>query len=252
MAPTPLRTRLATGAPFYFSWSTIPGAVLAGQLARMPFEGVCIDMQHGLAGFTDVATMAPAIAAVGKPVIIRALWNEPGLIGQVLDAGASAVIVPMINTGKEAAALVKAAKYPPMGMRSWGGYAAVQTAAVTPKDYLSQANTLTMIFAMIETEEALDNLKAIAATPGLDGLFVGPNDLGISLGLGLGADLAGPKMHKALKKVVAAATDNGLVPGAFGGSPDACRHFADVGFRFMAAATDINMLNAGAKHLQPG
>jgi 4-hydroxy-2-oxoheptanedioate aldolase len=252
MATTPLRTRLATGAPFYFSWSTIPGAVLAGQVARLPFEGVCIDMQHGLAGFTDVAVMAPAIAALGKPVIIRALWNEPGLVGQALDVGASAVIVPMINTAKEAAALVKATKYPPMGMRSWGGYAAVQTAGVVPKEYLAQANTLTMIFAMIETEEALDNLKAIAATPGLDGLFVGPNDLGISLGVGIGSDLTGPKMHKALKKVASAAKDNDLVAGAFGGSPEACRHFAEVGYRFMAAATDINMLNAGAKMLQPG
>lgn len=252
MAAASLRSRLATGEAFYFSWSTIPGAILAGQLARMPFEGVCIDMQHGLAGFTDVAAMAPAIAAQGKPIIIRALWNEPGLVGQALDAGASAVIVPMINTAEEAAALVKAAKYPPLGMRSWGGYAAVQTAGVTPKDYLAQANATTMIFAMIETEEALDNLKAIASTPGLDGLFVGPNDLGISLGVGLGSDLTGPKMHKALKKIAGAAKDNDLVAGAFGGSPEACRHFHAAGFRFMAAATDINMLNTGAKMLQPG
>lgn len=250
MATQPLRARIASGGPFHFSWSTMPGAVVAGQLARLPFEGVCIDMQHGLAGFSDVAVMAPAIAAVGKPVIIRVLWNDPGLIGQALDAGASAVIAPMVNTAKEAAALVKAAKYPPMGMRSWGGYAAVQTAAITAKDYLAKANDLTMIFAMIETVQALKNLDEIAETPGLDGLFVGPNDLGISLGLGLGADLAGKEMTKALRKVAAAAKANKLVAGAFGGSPEACRHYAGLGYRFMAAATDVGMLSAGARALQ--
>lgn len=252
MATTPLRTRLASGGPFHFSWSTMPGAILAGQLARLPFEGVCIDMQHGLVGFTDVAAMAPAITAAGKPVIIRILWNEPGLVGQALDAGASAVIAPMVNSAKEAAALVKAAKYPPSGMRSWGGYAAVQAAAITPKDYLEKANNLTMVFAMIETAEALKNLDGIAATPGLDGLFVGPNDLGISLGLGLGADLAGKEMTKALKKVAAAAKVNKLVAGAFGGSPEACRHYADLGFRFMTAATDVGLMSAGAKAMQVG
>ena len=252
MTSTPLRMRLASGEPFHFSWSTMPGAVLAGQLARLPYEGVCIDMQHGLVGFPDVAVMAPAITAAGKPVIIRVLWNDPGLVGQALDAGASAVIAPMVNSAAEASALVKAAKYPPAGMRSWGGYAAVQTAAVTPKDYLAKANALTMIFAMIETAEALENLGEIAATPGLDGLFVGPNDLGISLGLGLGADLASPKMNAALKKVAAAAQSNGLVAGAFGGSAEACRLYADLGFRFMAAATDVGLMSAGAKAMQAG
>jgi len=212
---------------------------------------VCIDMQHGLAGFPDVVAMAPQIVAQGKPVIIRVLWNEPGLIGQALDAGARAIIAPMINTAAEARALVKAGKYPPQGMRSWGGYAAVQATGLVPAAYLAEANRLTLLFAMIETQEALDNLDAIASTPGLDGLFVGPNDLSISLGFGLGADPKTPKIDAALKKVIAAAKANALIPGAFGGSPEACRHYVDVGFRFIAAATDVNMLAAGAKAMQP-
>jgi len=249
--PVNLRERLAEDRPFFFSWATAPSAVLAGQLARLPFEAVCIDMQHGLAGFTDVVGMVPAIVAQGKPAIIRVLWNEPGIIGQALDVGARAVIAPMINTPAEAAALVKAGKYPPMGMRSWGGYAAVQAAGLVPASYLAEANRLTLLFAMIETQEALDNLDAIAATPGLDGLFVGPNDLSISLGHGLGADLKTPAIDAALKKVIAAAKKNRLIPGAFGGGPDVCRQYAKLGFRFIVAATDVNMLAAGAKAMQP-
>jgi len=245
-----LRTRLAQPEPFYFSWMTLPGAIVAGQVARLPYEGVCIDMQHGLSGFTDVAAMSPAITQTGKPLILRILWNDPGLVGQALDAGASIVIAPMVNTAAQAQALVKAAKYAPQGMRSWGGYAAVQAAGVVPADYLKVANSRTMIFAMIETEEALGNLDEIAATPGLDGLFVGPNDLSISLGFGLGKDLTIPKLEAAIKSIAAAAKKNNLVPGAFGGSPQSCAFFAGHGFRFIAAATDVGLLAAGAKALQ--
>ena len=246
-----LRTRLQKSSePFYFSWMTLPGAIVAGQVARLPYEAVCIDMQHGLAGFTDVASMSPAITATGKPLVLRILWNDPGLIGQALDAGASVVIAPMVNTEAQAKALVKAAKYAPTGMRSWGGYAAVQAAGVVPADYLREANSRTMIFAMIETEEALGNLDAIAATPGLDGLFVGPNDLSISLGFGLGKDLKVPKLEAAIKSIAAAAKKNKLVPGAFGGSPQACAFFAGHGFRFIAAVTDVGLMAAGAKALQ--
>jgi 4-hydroxy-2-oxoheptanedioate aldolase len=245
-----LRARLATPEPFYFSWMTLPGAIVAGQMARLPYEAVCIDMQHGLSGFTDVAAMSPAITASGKPVLLRILWNDPGLIGQALDAGASAVIVPMVNTPVQAQALVKAAKYAPLGMRSWGGYAAVQAAGLVPSDYLKEANRRTLIFAMIETEEALGNLDKIAATQGLDGLFLGPNDLSISLGFGLGKDLRIPKLEAAIAAIAGAAKKNGLVPGAFGGSPENCAFFAGHGFKFIAAATDVGLLAAGAKAMQ--
>ena len=245
-----LRARLAKDEPFYFTWMTLPGAVVAGQVVRLPYEGVCIDMQHGLAGFSDVTSMSPAITATGKPLILRILWNDPGLIGQALDVGASAVIVPMVNTAAQAEAVVRAAKYAPMGARSWGGYAAVQAAGTIPVEYLKEANSRTLVFAMIETQEAVDNLEAIAATKGLDGLFVGPNDLSISLGHGLGKDMTIPAIDKALKAVIAAAKKNKLIPGAFGGSPEACKHFSSLGFRFIPAATDVGLLAAGATAMQ--
>jgi 4-hydroxy-2-oxoheptanedioate aldolase len=245
-----LRARLAQPEPLYFSWMTLPGAIVAGQMARLPYEAVCIDMQHGLSGFSDVAAMSPAITASGKPLFLRLLWNDPGLIGQSLDIGASAVITPMINTPAQAQALVKAAKYAPLGMRSWGGYTAVQAAGLMPADYLKEANRRTLVFAMIETEEAIGNLDQIAATPGLDGLFVGPNDLSISLGLGLGKNLRMPKLEAAIASIAAAAGKNGLVPGAYGGSPENCAFFAGHGFQFIAAASDVGLLNAGAKAMQ--
>jgi len=162
---------------------------------------------------------------------------------------ASCVIAPMVNTGLQAQALVRAAKYPPMGARSWGGYTAQQASGLTPADYLREANRMTMVFAMIETVEALENVEAIAATPGLDGLFVGPSDLSITLSRGAKVDKTGPETLAAMEKVAAAAQANGLVAGAFGGSAEVIRTYLGLGFAFIAAAVDVDLMQWGAAEL---
>jgi len=228
---------------------TIPSPQLAGQLARLPIEGVCLDMQHGTIGFSDAAPMIAAISSAGRPAIARILWNEPGLIGQVLDAGAAAVIVPMVNSKEQAEAAVKAAKYPPLGGRSWGGYTAFQTYGLSPADYLKKANAITQVFAMIETQAALDAVEEIAAVRGLDGLFVGPSDLSIALSKGAGIDKTAKHTLDAMKLIAAAAAKNNLVAGAFAGSADVINTYAAMGYTFMAGAVDVDLLQAGAESL---
>lgn len=242
-----LRARLSDGKPFLFSWMTIPGVQLAGQVARLPFDGVTIDMQHGLIDFGDAAGMVAAISASGKPAIIRVLWNDPGLVGQALDCGASVVIAPMVNSRAQAEALVKAAKYPPMGQRSWGGYAMVQVAKMSPAEYLKAANKSTLIFAMIETREALEALDEIASVPGLDGLFVGPSDLSIALSNGEKLDRLSADTLAAMDKVADACKRNGLVAGAFAGTPEIMQKYSAKGFKFLAAAVDNDLLRQGAE-----
>ena len=241
-----LRSRLATAEPFLFTWMSIPSAGLAAQMARLPIEGVCLDMQHGMIGFSDAVAMIAAINAAGRPALVRALWNDPAIPGQALDSGACAVISPMINSRAQAEALVKAAKYPPMGGRSWGGYTALQASGLTPAEYLKQANRMTMVFAMIETVEALENVEDIAATPGLDGVFVGPSDLSITLSKGAGIDRTGPATLAAMTRIAVAARQNGLVAGAFAGNPEAVKSYQAIGFSFFAAAVDVDLLQAGA------
>ena len=244
-----LRARLATGEPLLFSWMSMPGAGLAGQMARLPIEGVCLDMQHGMIGFSEAVPMIAAINAAGRPAIARILWNEPGLVGQALDAGAAAVIAPMVNSKAQAEALVRAAKYPPLGARSWGGYTALQAAGLTPAEYLARANRLTLVFAMIETEEALANVDEIAAVAGLDGLFVGPSDLSITLSKGAGIDKTGEATLAAMTTVAEAARRNSLVAGAFGGNAEVVRTYLNLGFRFIAAGVDVDVLQLGAAAL---
>jgi 4-hydroxy-2-oxoheptanedioate aldolase len=244
-----LRARLAGPEPLLFSWMSMPGGNLAGQMARLPIEGVCLDMQHGMIGFSDAVPMIAAINGAGRPAIVRILWNEPGLVGQVLDAGAVAVIAPMVNSKEEAGALVRAAKYPPLGARSWGGYTALQASGLAPAEYLAQANRLTQVFAMIETQEALDRVDEIAAVKGLDGLFVGPSDLSITLSKGAGIDKTGQATLTAMKKIADAARRNNLVAGAFGGNADVVKAYLALGYRFIAAGVDADILQAGAAAL---
>ena len=244
-----LKTRLTQAEPFLFSWMSIPSASLAGQMARLPIEGVCLDMQHGMIGFSDAVPMIAAINAAGRAAIVRCLWNEPGIVGQALDAGAAAVIAPMVNTAAQAEALVKAAKYPPIGGRSWGGYTALQASGLQPAEYLKQANRLTQVFAMVETVEALANVEAIAATPGLDGLFVGPSDLSITLSNGAAIDKLGAETITAMQRIAAAAKANNLVAGAFGGGADVIRAYRKLGYTFIAAGVDVDLMQAGAAAL---
>jgi 4-hydroxy-2-oxoheptanedioate aldolase len=245
-----LKARLANKAePFLFSWMTMPSAQLAGQLARLPIEGVCLDMQHGMIGFSDAVPMIAAISNAGRPAIARVLWNEPGLIGQVLDGGAAAVIVPMVNSKTQAEAMVRSAKYPPLGGRSWGGYTSFQTYGLSAPEYLKQANSITQVFAMIETQAALDAVEEIAAVPGLDGLFVGPSDLSIALSKGAGIDKTAAHTLDAMKRVAAAAKKNNLVAGAFAGTAEIIKTYSAMGYTFMAGAVDVDLLQAGAASL---
>jgi 4-hydroxy-2-oxoheptanedioate aldolase len=246
--PAPdLRTRLKRDEPFFFGWGSLPGVHHAATMARLPFEGISLDMQHGLIGFAEMAAMVPAINAAGKVSIVRVVWNEAGPVGQALDAGAAALIVPMVNTAGDAERLVRYAKYPPMGGRSWGSYALTQYEGMTKERYLSEGNRLSFVFAMVETQEALDNLDAICAVPGIDGIFVGPSDLTISLSGGKSVDNAFGKTQTALTHIAKTATTRGLAAGVFGGAPDFVKSCIAKGFRFISSSADGVMLDAGAR-----
>jgi 4-hydroxy-2-oxoheptanedioate aldolase len=241
-----IREKLANGKPFIFPWMGMPGVAQAAQIARMGFDAIAIDLQHSTIGNEEAARMVAAINGAGTPAVLRLRWNDPGLIGFALDMGAAAIIVPMTNSVAQVEAMVKAAKYPPVGQRSWGGYTMLQAAGVTAGEYLKQANSQTLVFAMIETAEALDVLDDIAKVKGLDGLFVGPSDLSIALSNGAKIDRLGAGTIDAMKKVAAACKANNLIPGAFAGTFDGVDAYTKIGFQFMAGLTDTELLRSGA------
>ena len=184
-----LARRLQAGETIHSGWCGLPYPIVAELVGREGFPAVTLDGQHGL---WDTASILAAIAQVrlaGAAPIVRIPVGEFASVSRALDFGAEGIIAPMINTPADARAYVSFAKFPPIGERSWGPHRATTLARMADqKIYLRDANALTVTFAMIETRTALDNVEAIAATPGIDGLFLGPADLSIALSNGADVD----------------------------------------------------------------
>jgi 4-hydroxy-2-oxoheptanedioate aldolase len=177
--------------------------------------------------------------------MVRVPWNEPGIIGKVLDGGAWGVICPMINTPAEAKALTNACLYPPQGKRSNGPIRAVAYGEASP--YQSIANDEVLVLPMIETQEAIDNLDAILDTPGISGIYVGPSDLGFSLGLKPMLDREEPQIIKIYEKLIQATGKRGLYAGIHNATGAYAARMIGMGFRLVTILNDSGLMARGAR-----
>jgi 4-hydroxy-2-oxoheptanedioate aldolase len=236
------RTLLAEGRTVLNGWSVIPGGFLAEVMASLGWDALTIDMQHGMIGQADMLAMLQAISTTPLTPLVRLAANDPTLIGQALDSGAMGVICPLVNSPEEAASFVAACRYPPHGVRSSGATRAMVYAGF---DYGSAADSEVVKFAMIETADALRRLDEIAATPGLDGLYVGPSDLSLALGGSQGFDKDEPAMLDAYTAIVGACRKRGLTAGIHTASPAFAGRMAELGFRFITLVGDFNFILAG-------
>jgi 4-hydroxy-2-oxoheptanedioate aldolase len=177
--------------------------------------------------------------------LVRVPWNEPGICGKVLDGGAWGVICPMVNTAAEAKALVSYCLYPPKGKRSNGPIRAGAYGEATP--YQATANDEVLVIPMIETQEAIDNIDAILDVPGINGIYIGPSDLGLSLGLAPRLDREEPQILAIYQKLLAATAKRGQFAGLHNGSPAYAGRMIDMGFRLVTIANDAGLLSQAAK-----
>jgi 4-hydroxy-2-oxoheptanedioate aldolase len=222
-------------------WLGLNDLYSAEMLAGLGFDWLCVDLQHGFMDAADLARILAATATSATTPLVRVVANEFDQIGKALDAGAHGVIVPMVNSAEEAARAVAACRYPPRGRRSNGPIRGVLDAG----DYLSSANDEIACVLMIETAEGLANVEAIAATPGVDALFIGPVDMCLTLRLGA-TDFASPKFVDALRRVIAACVANGKTPGIFGYSAELAARYLTEGFTFASIGADTALLRAAA------
>ena len=160
-------------------WLMIPSTVTAEMMSRMGWDSLTIDLQHGLIDYGDALPMLQALSVTDVTPLVRVPSLEAGIIGKMLDAGAFGIICPMINTREQCEHFVRSCRYAPLGHRSMGPVRATMYAGA---DYGLKANGEIVAMAMIETVEAVHNIDAILATPGLDAIFVGPSDLSVSFG----------------------------------------------------------------------
>ena len=162
-------------------WLSIPSGFSAEMMAQLGFESLTVDLQHGVQDYMSAVACFQGMQPHGPTPMARLPWNEPGIIGKLLDAGAQGLICPMVNTVEEARAFASACRYPPLGTRSNGPIRAGLYGE--PGRYFETANEDILCLPMIETREAVENLAAILEVPGVDGIYIGPTDLGLSIGL---------------------------------------------------------------------
>jgi 4-hydroxy-2-oxoheptanedioate aldolase len=246
MIPNRLKQIWADGQPALNGWCSIGNAFTAEIMAAQGFDSVTVDMQHGALDYSHLLPMFQAMRASGACLMARVPWNEPGVIMKALDAGAYGIICPMINSAEEAARFVSYLRYPPDGQRSYGP---TRVSFAAGANYAAEANGQILAFAMIETADGMANLDAIAATPGLDGLYVGPADLTLSLSQGRlppGFDREEPEMIAALQRIVAACRTNSIRAALHCGSPDYAARAIAWGFDMVTIGGDSRFLASAA------
>lgn len=230
-----LRARWLAGESTFGGWIYLRDPVVVELVARSDVDWVCVDTHHGMARAVDVAQLMQAVALGASPGLVRVPWNEPGVIMNALDAGATGVIVPMVGNADEAERAVAACRYPPRGIRSWGP---TRAALGAPAYSAAWANERVLCIVMIETEEGLENAERIVAVNGIDAVFIGPTDLSLSFGVARD-DPANDERVMELKE----ACDRGGIPvGVAATSVEEGRRRAASGFAFIALPSDAVLL----------
>ena len=215
-------------------------------MAAQGYDSITIDVQHGALDYSSVLPMFQAMRASGAVLMARVPWLEPGIIMKVLDAGAYGVICPMVNNAEQAAEFVSYLRYPPQGQRSFGP---TRVSFAAGANYGAEANGEILAFAMIETAQGMDNLDAIAATPGLDGIYVGPADLTLGMMQGRLApafDREEPEMIAALQRIASACKEHGIRAALHCGTADYAVRAIGWGFEMTTVAGDSRLLAAAA------
>ena len=240
-----LKQQWAEGRAAINGWLSIGNAFTAEIMAAQGYDSVTIDAQHGALDYGSVLPMIQAMRASDVTPMVRVPWREPGAIMKALDAGAQGIICPMVNTAAEAAEFVSYMRYPPLGQRSFGP----TRAAFAYGGYGVSANDAVLALAMIETAQGVENLDRIVATPGLDGIYIGPADLTLGTQNGAlppGFDREEPQMIEIIQRILAACKAQGLRACLHCGTPDYAARAVGWGFDLTTVGGDTRLLAAAA------
>ena len=244
MRPNKIKQLWKENKPVTLGWISVANSFTAEVMARQGFDALCIDLQHGATGMSDLLGLLQAISQTDTTPVVRVPWIDPPTIMKALDFGAYAIIVPLVSTAEDAAKVVAACRYPPTGFRSSGPVRAVHYGGA---DYLAKADDEIVVIAMIETKEGLENLDAICATPGLDAVYIGPTDLSYALGLPPKMDNTDPLHLATCDRIREAAHRHGI---------KACMHTMSAafaagaikrGFDLVMLTSDLSSMVAGAR-----
>ena len=243
--PNKLKEAWKAGKAVVNGWLAIPSAFSAEMYAQAGWDSVTVDMQHGVQDYLSCIACFQGMQPHGVTPMVRVPWNEPGIIGKVLDAGAYGVICPMVNTAEQARNLVAYCKYPPQGTRSNGPIRAALYGEAG--SYQATANDEVLVIPMIETQQALDNLEAILDVPGIDAIYVGPSDLGLSLGLAPKLDREEPEILRIYERLLKETSKRGIAAGLHNGTAAYAHRMIKMGFKLVTIANDVALMVNAAK-----
>jgi 4-hydroxy-2-oxoheptanedioate aldolase len=229
--PSPLPSGVTLGG-----WCHIPGGFPAEVMAAAGFDWILVDRQHGLIGEEAMFDMVRALTITGTPTFVRVAQTDHAEIGRALDAGAHGVVVPQVGSAEEAHEAAQACRYAPGGTRSIGPTRLKLLGRADPQE----ADASVLCLPMIESRAGLDAVEAIADVDGVDGLFVGPADLGMDLGL------AGPELDEVLRRIAAVCAQRGKLAGAFGMGAARIAGWVELGYAFLAVDSDATFLRDAA------
>ena len=242
-----LKARMREGKPVLGSWMSMAHPSIAEILAMSGYDFVVVETEHTAIDVSEVLCLLIAIEQRGSVPLVRLAWVDPIQAKAVLDSGAAGVLVPMVNTREEAELAVKMTKYPPLGFRGVG-LARAQGYGRTFDEYVRHANDDTLLIVQIEHKDAVENIEEILSVPGIDGTFIGPYDL--SMSLGIPGQIGHPDVVAAKAKVLEATLRRGLIAGVHFVHPSTASADAkaaiEAGYRFIALGTDILFLGDSA------
>jgi 4-hydroxy-2-oxoheptanedioate aldolase len=230
------------GQTTYGAWLSIPSSFSAEVMAHMGYDYVCVDMQHGVVDYQTAVTMLQAISTTAAMPFVRVPWNEPGIIGKVLDAGAYGVVIPLVNSRAEAEAALGACRYAPRGYRSFGP---VRAAYYAGADYAARANDEIACIVMIETKRAIEQIDDILSVPGIDAVYVGPADLSLTLGLAPSMWHDDASFQDARRAIAEACRRHGIAAGIHASATLAPKH-VEAGYQMITISSDTGSMAAQA------
>lgn len=234
-----LRETLEQVRPAYGGWCHLNDTFAAEVMGRAGYDWMCVDLQHGQVGPDSLIATLQVLNKTDTPTLVRLPWKgDHGAVWRSLDYGAQGVIVPMIDSVEEAAAIAAACRYPPDGARSW---APIRAALEHPDYSAERANEIVICLIMIETRAGLAQLDEIVALPGVDGVFVGPADLGLAHGL------TGSSLHDLIEPIVAACERHGKLSAVQARDTDDALGWARAGMRLIGIGADSGHIESGAR-----
>jgi len=240
-----LRERMRAGLTSINGWLSIPSSYAAEVMGHQGFDSVTVDLQHGMIGFDAAVAMLQAISSTPAVPMVRVSKRDNALVMQLLDAGAYGIICPMISTVEEAEDFTSFCRYPPKGQRSFGPARGLLYGG---PDYFDHADDEVLCLAMIETAVGLEQVDAILQVEGLDGIYIGPNDLSLALGSRPSGEPTDSRVVVAIDYIASATRQAGKMSGIFCSSAEAAARRVGEGFNLVTPGNDIGLLSRSAKY----